>query len=216
MWAIVPYKGVPSGKSRLADHLDVNQRGLLSRAMLHDVLRALTGASSLLGVIVSSPSKEALDDVRIQGIEKFQDNGSTLAQAVTEAAKFAIKRFEARSTFIVPADIPLIRNSDVDYAIGCHREVTIIPDDREIGTNGLICTPPDAIQYVFDGKSFQPHKEAAEKAGITPIAIQLPNMGHDIDTIFDLRKVMELGKTSETARVIRNYGLDEMLDASTS
>ncbi|MCY3883704.1 MAG: 2-phospho-L-lactate guanylyltransferase [Gammaproteobacteria bacterium] len=216
MWAIVPYKGIPSGKSRLAEHLDVNQRGLLSQAMLHDVLLALTEASSLLGVIVSSPSKVALEDVRIQGIEKFQDNGSTLAQAITEAAKFAMEQFAARSTFIVPADIPLISSRDVDYAIGCHREVTIIPDDREIGTNGLICTPPDAIEYVFDGKSFQPHKEAALKVGIKPDAIQLPNMGHDIDTIFDLRTIMELGKASKTAEIIRSHGLDAMLEASAS
>ncbi len=216
MWAIVPYKGVPSGKSRLAEHLDVEQRGVLSQAMLHDVLQALVGASALEGVIVSSPSKDALEDVGIQGIEKYRDNGSTLAQAVTEAAKFAMKRFAARSTFIVPADIPLIRSSDVDYAISCHREVTIVPDDREIGTNGLICTPPDAIEYIFDGKSFVPHKEAAERVGITPVAIHLPNMGHDIDTIFDLRKVLELGRTSETAQVIRNYGLDAMLEASAS
>lgn len=216
MWAIVPYKGVPSGKSRLAEHLNLKQRAVLSHAMLDDVLRALNRAASLQGVIVSSPSRQALEDVGIRGVHEFRDTGSTLAEAVTQAAKFAMDQFDASSTFIVPADIPLMKSEDVDYAIGQHREVTIIPDDQEIGTNGLICTPPDAIEYIFDGKSFVPHKRAAERVGISPLTIRLPNMGHDIDTIFDLRRVLEIGVKTQTAKVIRDYGLASKPTASAS
>ena len=216
MWAIVPYKGEPSGKSRLAEHLAEDQRKVLSQAMLHDVLGALLGATSLAGVIVSSPTTEAMNDIQSDGVEKFRDQGSTLAEALTQAAKYAMRQFEAKSTFIVPADIPLIQSGDIDYAISCHRQVTIIPDDQEIGTNGLICTPPDAIEYVFDGKSFRPHKEAARNKGIEPRSLRVPSMSHDIDTIYDLRKVLELGSTSQTSEVIRNYGLVAMLEASTT
>ena len=216
MWAIVPYKGVPSGKSRLAEHLGEDQRKKLSQSMLHDVLEALTSATSLTGVIVSSPSVDAMKDVRTPGVEKFHDHGSTLAEAVTEATKYAMRVFSAESTFIVPADIPLIQSNDVDFAVGNHSEVTIIPDDHEIGTNGLICTPPDAIEYVFDGKSFEPHKRSAAKKDITPKALHLESMGHDIDTIYDLKKVLEFGPMSRTAEVIRNQGLIATLEASTT
>lgn len=216
MWAIVPYKGVPSGKSRLAEHLDVEQRRELSQAMLHDVLGALTSAASLSGVIVSSPSVDALNDVRTAGVKKFRDHGSTLAQAVTEAAKYAMNVYLAKTTFVVPADIPLIQSCDVDFAAECHSQVTIIPDNREIGTNGLICTPPDAIEYVFDGKSFKPHKQAASARGITPKSLSIVSMGHDIDTIYDLKKVLELGPTSQTAEVIRNHGLLTEPETSTT
>lgn len=216
MWAIVPYKGVPSGKSRLAEHLGDDQRRELSLAMLHDVLNALTRAESLTGVIVSSPSLDALNDVPIDGIHKFRDHGSTLAEAVTEAAQYAMRQFSASSTFIVPADVPLIQSSEVDFAIGCHNQVTIIPDDHEIGTNGLICTPPDAIEYVFDGKSFEPHKQAATKKGIAHNSLHIASMGHDIDTIYDLKKVLDLGPASRTAEVIRSHGLVATLEASTT
>lgn len=216
MWAIVPYKGVPSGKSRLAQHLGVDQRKKLSQSMLQDVLEALTSAKALRGVIVSSPSVDAMKDVRTPGVEKFRDHGSTLAEAVTEATKYAMRVFSAESTFIVPADIPLIQSNDVDYAVGCHSEVTIIPDDKEIGTNGLICTPPDAIEYVFDGKSFEPHKRAAAKKDITPKSLHIESMGHDIDTIYDLKKVLEFGPSSRTAEVIRSQGLVATLEESTT
>ena len=138
------------------------------------------------------------------------------AQAVTEAAKYAMSAYLAKTTFVVPADIPLIQSSDVDFAAECHSQVTIIPDNREIGTNGLICTPPDAIEYVFDGKSFKPHKQAASARGITPKSLSIVSMGHDIDTIYDLKKVLELGPTSQTAEVIRNHGLVTVPETSTT
>ena len=216
MWAIVPYKGVPSGKSRLAEHLGEEQRRELSQAMLHDVLEALTNATSLSGVMVSSPSVVAVDDVRVPGVKKFRDHGVTLAEAVTEATKYAMMKLGAKSTFIVPADIPLIQSGDVDFAVDSHSQVTIIPDDHEIGTNGLICTPPDAIEYVFDGKSFEPHKQAAMNRDITPKSLHIESMGHDIDTIYDLKKVLRLGPTGRTAEVIRSHGLVATLEASTT
>lgn len=207
MWAIVPYKGVPSGKSRLAKHLNVEQRAALASAMLCDVLVALVESQGLAGIIVSTASSEADIHVTDSRVAVYRDNADSLAQAIAEASEHAIEQFEARSTFVIPADIPLITSRDVDFAIENHRQVTIIPDSEDIGTNGLLCTPPNAFKYIFDGKSFHPHLEASREAGLNPEVMRLATFGHDIDTIGDLVKVADAIPNSATARTIRQHHL---------
>ena len=43
-----------------------------------------------------------------------------------------------------------------------------LPDAENIGTNGLICSPALCMPFIFDGKSFKPHVDAAFERGITP------------------------------------------------
>ncbi len=206
MWAIVPYKGAPSGKSRLAEHLNLEQRSELASSMLRDVLAALFDSRLLDGIILTTPSslEDSWDDSRVK---VFRDSAESLAGAIEEASDYAVERFAAASTFVVPADVPLVTSHDVDFAIENHSQVTIIPDENDIGTNGLLCTPPNAFQYVFDGKSFLPHLDAARKAGLDPKVVRLSTFGHDVDTIQDLVRISDLIPDSFTGRTIRSRSL---------
>ena len=200
MWAIVPFKGVPSGKSRLAEHLSVADRATCAFAMLRDVLTALSNAPLLDGIVLSSPMPELPDLSEFNNLTVYQDHAQSLAEAVTEASDFAKRELGATSTFIVPADIPMIQSADVEQAVSVHDQATIIPDANDIGTNGLLCTPPNAFKYVFDGRSFRPHMKAAQEAGLNPQALRVSNFALDVDTIEDLRKVATLTPNSHTAR----------------
>ncbi|MCY4142520.1 MAG: 2-phospho-L-lactate guanylyltransferase [Gammaproteobacteria bacterium] len=206
MWAIVPYKGAPSGKSRLAEHLNLEQRSELASSMLRDVLQALFDSKFLSGIILATPSSldDSFDDSRVK---VFRDSAKSLAAAIAEASDYAVEQFAAESTFVVPADIPLVTSRDIDFAIENHGQVTIIPDENDIGTNGLLCTPPNAFRYVFDGKSFLPHLHAAKKAGLDPKVVRLSAFGHDVDTIYDLARIADLIPDSYTGKAIRSRGL---------
>jgi 2-phospho-L-lactate guanylyltransferase len=47
IWAVVPVKDIRDAKQRLASVLAPHERAALFRAMLHDVLSALSGAEGL-------------------------------------------------------------------------------------------------------------------------------------------------------------------------
>lgn len=207
MWAIVPYKGAPSAKSRLAKFLSLDQRANLARSMLKDVLTALSQTKSLKGIVVSSPSPEVSEFTSFPKVRLYRDKSTSLAGALAEASQFAADELHATSTFVIPADVPMVRSCDIEYAIATHAEVTVIPDSKDVGTNGLVCTPPNAFEFVFDGKSFKPHLEAARKAGLTPVVLRISTFSYDVDTVEDLELVANAAPDSFTGATARRFGL---------
>ncbi|GIT38878.1 MAG: hypothetical protein Ct9H300mP8_00740 [Gammaproteobacteria bacterium] len=73
--------------------------------------------------------------------------------AVVEAGHHLGNTYGATGTFFVPGDVPLITGDEVDTAIQSHVDVTILPDRNDVGTKGLLSSPPNAFQYLFEGKA---------------------------------------------------------------
>ena len=76
------------------------------------------------------------------------------------------------------------------------------PTNTNVGTNGVISTPPNNFGYVFDGKSFEPHRKAAIENGYQPRTVHLPSFAHDIDMVQDLKKVQLEAPNSCTAQFL--------------
>jgi 2-phospho-L-lactate guanylyltransferase len=57
-WALVPVKAPGDAKMRLSPVLSPDERAALQRAMLSDMLAALSRAASLAGVAVISPDRD--------------------------------------------------------------------------------------------------------------------------------------------------------------
>ena len=212
IWALVPIKRFDRAKKRLAGILDADQRRALMLAMARDVLTALSKSCRLAGILIVSRSPEADALAESYGAARFAEHpGANLPQALAEGAAHLAAPHGATGVFIVPADVPLIGAEEIDTLIDAHQTVTILPDRERIGTNGLICSPPDAIELVFDGKSFEPHVRAARKAGITPAIVPDSGFVLDIDQPSDLARLMRLGPTSQTAIFLERSGLAQRL-----
>ena len=89
--------------------------------------------------------------------------------------------------------------------------MTVVPDRDNLGTNCLICSPPDVIGFVFDGKSFRPHVDAAFERGLTPRIVPSRGFALDIDTTDDLREILALGAGSQTGTFLEKSGIAERL-----
>ena len=63
----------------------------------------------------------------------------------------------------------------------------IVPDRHGTGTNGLMLTPPDAIEPSFGPDSFARHRALAAAAGVGCLLRHPPSLLLDIDTGEDLR-----------------------------
>jgi len=213
MWAIVPIKTFDRAKQRLANVLNEAERRALMLAMARDVLTCLTKCTELTGILIVSRAPEADALAQIFGTERYAESpDANLARALEQAAQHLIDHFAATGVIVVPADVPGIDADELNELLSNHEQVTIFPDTDNIGTNGLICTPPLCMPYIFDGKSFKPHVDAAFDCGITPKIVPGTKFALDVDTPTDLASVIHLLPDSQTAMYLKNAYIDVRLD----
>ena len=212
IWAIVPIKSFDTAKRRLAGMLDADERRALMLAMANDVLTALSESHRLAGILIVSRSPEADELAESYGTARFAESpGANLPGALAEAAGHAARHHRAGGVFVVPADVPLIRAGEIDALLEQHRAVTVLPDRNRVGTNGLILAPHDAIEFVFDGRSFTPHLEQARRAGLDPAVVYDGGFVLDVDTPGDLARLLQLGPDSKTGIFLERTGIARRL-----
>ncbi|NOX49925.1 MAG: 2-phospho-L-lactate guanylyltransferase [Gammaproteobacteria bacterium] len=217
MWAIVPVKTFDRAKQRLADVLSGEERRSLMLAMARDVLSCLAKCSELNGILIVSRAPEADALAQAFGTERFAESpNANLPESLEQATQHLIANFHACGVIVVPADVPGIQADELNQLLRDHTDITIMPDTDHIGTNGLICTPPGAIAYVFDGKSFKPHVDAAFAAGFTPRIVPNTRFTLDVDLPQDLLEVYRSEPTSQTSNYLRNAGIIDRLQALTN
>ena len=211
IWALVPFKGPDGAKERLGAYLSPRERHDLTLAMMRDVMDALSQAS-LRGVLIVSRSPAAVALAREFDAQVFADTADNLTGAVTEASVFVADH--AEGTMIVHGDLPLLTAHEVDQALDGHRDITLVPDRDDIGTNCIIATPPNAMTYQFDGRSFKPHTALARAAGFEPRIVRLPGFALDIDTIDGLREFAATAADTRSGRYLVNTGVASRLAAT--
>ena len=89
----------------------------------------------------------------------------------------------------MPGDIPRLSAAEIAATLAAHRPApafTIVPAHDELGSNTIICSPPDAVPLRFGDNSFYPHLDAARARGIEPLIVRQPGIGMDIDHPVDL------------------------------
>lgn len=216
MWAIVPIKTFDRAKQRLANVLSEDERRSLMLAMARDVLTCLAKSTRLSGILIVSRTPEADALAQTFATERYAESpDANLAEALTQAAEHLIAHFGAKGVLIVPADVPGVTPDEVDELLVQHEQITILPDAENIGTNGLICSPPLAMPFIFDGKSFKPHVDAAFAAGITPKIVPASAFSLDVDLPNDLLAVRQQQPHSQTAIYLERSGIMARLDALT-
>ena len=207
IWALVPFKGTSGAKRRLEPVLDESEREKLVLAMIRDVLDALTRCRTLNGILLVSRDRSAFDLAEEFGVDVFEESASDLSGAVVQSGSYAREKRSAEGTLFVPGDVPLIRPEDVDAVLDGHRQVTLVPDANDIGTNAAASSPPNAFEYLFDGKSFKPHIASARRAGIEPRVVRRTAWGLDVDTVEELAAVATRAFGTRTGTYLESSGI---------
>ena len=81
MWAVVPVKRFDLAKGRLADSLHADERRRLARAMLEDVLEALTNTAEVDRVLVVTREPEVATLATSAGADTIAETGEGLNAA---------------------------------------------------------------------------------------------------------------------------------------
>lgn len=187
--AVVPVKSLGNAKQRLAGVLDQPTRTALFRAMLEDVLEALAGATSLAGIVLVTRDEEAIELAERYDAECLIEPENRGHTAAVEFAAKALAGRGAGALLQVPGDIPCVTSDEIEAVIAAHGPapaVTIAPSRDYLGSNAVLCSPPEVFPFRFGDDSFRPHLAAARKIGIEPTVVERTGIGLDIDTPDDL------------------------------
>ncbi len=190
--AVVPVKDLAGAKSRLGPVLDPGGRAALTLTMMRNVLSALREAG-VEHTYVISPDPAVLDVAENAGALPLRQRSSGMNPALEEARERAAAD-GATSLLVLPADLPLLRAPDVAAVVGERnggegRLATVAPDAAGKGTNALLLSPPDALPFLFGPDSFRAHLGAAREHGVETRVVERPNLGFDLDTADDLRRL---------------------------
>jgi 2-phospho-L-lactate guanylyltransferase len=192
--AIIPVKRFGPAKQRLLESLDRPQRADLVKAMLADVLTAVSAAASVERVIVVTGEARA-ERIALRHAQRTttplevmrdpDDNGHSQAATLGIIRALALG---AECSALLPGDCPLLDPAELDAALGRMRpgRVAVIPDRHRTGTNGLLFSPADAIGPAFGEGSAARHRQRAERAGYESVTEALESLALDLDTPDDL------------------------------
>jgi 2-phospho-L-lactate guanylyltransferase len=193
IWAIVPVKPLRRGKSRLATTLTEDERAELNRHLLSHTLEVLKKTPEVEEVLVVSRDPKALAVARDHNARTIREDGSPQLNTALTRATAVAKLYTSNGVLILPADLPLISEEDVQKIIGAakkHKRVVVItPDRHKEGTNALLVSPAGLIEYDYGPNSFERHCKRAEKAGAKLEICQLPSIELDLDLPEDLALV---------------------------
>jgi len=189
LWAIVPVKPLRRGKSRLSKVISAEERADLNHNLLEHTIRVLSAIDEIENVLVISRDTEALALARDLGARTVQEYGNPgLNTALTRAVEIA-RSYGTCGILIIPADLPRLDAEDIRKIL-VHRKnppvVVIAPDRKKEGTNALLISPPDLIEFKYGIGSFKKHSKAAKDAGARLEICDLPSLELDLDEPEDL------------------------------
>jgi 2-phospho-L-lactate/phosphoenolpyruvate guanylyltransferase len=216
IWAVVPVKEFDDAKQRLSPYLNPDERRALARIMLEDVLDAVSAVKELAGLLVVTVDPAATSLAARYGARVVTDgarDGHT--GAVTAAAHLLVREGRA-GMMTMPGDIPRLSPAEIAATLAARRDApsfTIVPAHDDLGSNTIICSPPDAVLLRFGEDSFYPHLDAARARGIDPLIIRHPGIGMDIDNPVDLVTFLKMSPPARTRTLafLKRSGIAERL-----
>ena len=177
---VVPFRG-ENGKRRLDAPEGV--RSELALAMLGDVLAAATVAGRTLVVSDDEAGRALAAEL---GAESVADTGGGQGAAVTAA----LALLDEGVVLVVNADLPCVVPHDLRTLAGPAELGAIGYVEAEDGTTNALALPRrEQFAPLYGGGSAARFRDHAEGIGVPAIACAIPNLGDDVDTLDDLRRV---------------------------
>ena len=168
---------------------------------MNEVLEAVTTTPSLAGVMVVTVDAHATALAKRLGARVVTD-GARDGHTGSVTAGLKLLASEGRGAMLtLPADIPAVTSQEISLVVGAHLpgpSFTISPAHDHLGSNTVICSPPDAVPLRFGDNSYYPHLDAARRCNIEPTVIHQPGIAMDIDHPADLAAFLALPQSIGT------------------
>jgi 2-phospho-L-lactate guanylyltransferase len=211
IWAALPVKEFVTAKQRLSPLLTPAERCSLAAIMLEDVLAALAEAN-LAGILVNTLDPLATDLANGYGARVIAEGARSGHTGAVAALARSLSRDGRAGMLVLPGDIPRITAVEINTLIAARRAApsfTIAPAHDKLGSNGVLCMPPEVIPLRFGDNSYFPHLDTARAHAIEPTVVPLSGFALDIDRPDDLRALLraEPSMSTRTQRFLHRLGL---------
>ena len=210
MWAVIPVKQISQAKQRLSPFLSTEERRDFFSAMLEDVLSMIVKIDFFKKIILATNCPNAISIAGLHGITHFEtgpDDG--LNQAAEETVNHLLEN-GIRDMFLIPADIPLITEEEINSILKAHPSapsLTIIPSRDKLGSNCILLSPPSRMPLKFGPDSYFRHLEIAQTNGLKVNPMEFPGFGLDIDEPKDLFELLKAEGNTRSQKYIRHLNL---------
>lgn len=208
--AVIPVKELSRGKARLKPLLSAQERHLLCRTMLEDVLAVVATSTLFDRVLVITSDPEADAYAQQYGVEVIREVQQVRQSRSVNAAAAFCQEMGALAMLTLPLDVPRITAADLDLIVRkapAPGGIVLAPSRDALGTNALLARPPEAIPFRFGYDSFQAHRREAEARGLQCEICELPNLALDIDEIDDLRRLLAQPGETRTDTLLHRLGI---------
>jgi 2-phospho-L-lactate guanylyltransferase len=207
---LVPVKNLADAKQRLSSVLSPEERFALAQAMCEDVLQALASWQNRPAVAVVTSDSFARDLAARFNFDIVADDLNSGETSAIERATAVCRELGAKSTLVVPADIPLIENSELQKIIDSSPPggAVLVPDAAGRGTNAAWRSPGDLFPLRFGNDSFLPHLAAAKATGMPCVVLKLPGIARDVDRPEDLRELADARGERRSQKLVRSWNLE--------
>lgn len=198
---VVPLRGIDSGKSRLGQALDAEERGVLVLGLLARTLDILTAwpPAQRVYLVTGDAATGELARRAQPALTVLTEQLEGGLNAALRAARNAAAAAGATAVLMLPADLALLDaaaldrlldGADAALAAGKgHPLVVVAPADARRGTNALLISPPTLIDPQFGDQSLEAHLRAAALVDATVQLVIDPALGFDLDTPDDLERL---------------------------
>lgn len=213
--ALIPVKALARGKQRLQSLLSAEERHLLSKTMLEDVLSVLTTFPLFDRTFVITSDSEAATLGRQYGAGVIKEARQVRQSLSVEAAAPICRQMGAEAMLMLPLDVPQVTPGDLARIVEkgtASPGIVLVPSRDRLGTNALLARPPDAIPFRFGYDSFRAHQREAEARNLPCEVCELPNLALDIDEIEDLHAFLERPGRTRSHELLHRLGIERRLD----
>jgi 2-phospho-L-lactate guanylyltransferase len=216
IWAVIPIKELDGAKQRLAPLLSPAQRRALIEVMMGEVLDAVAGVRGLGGILVVTLDPRATAYAGRLGARVTTDGAREGHTGSVVAGLRLLAKEGQTGMMTLPADVPAATSAEIEAVLAAHKagpSFTIAPAHDDLGSNTVICSPPDAVPLRFGDNSYFPHLEAARRAGIEPTIVRQPGIAMDIDHPVDIAMFLKLpqSKGTRTRAFLEEAGIAKLL-----
>jgi 2-phospho-L-lactate guanylyltransferase len=188
MWAAVPLKSPEHAKTRLAGTLNPAQRRQLLFTLAERVIRALQATRGIDNVAVITASAEVAAFAQRLGAQAILQRAAACTASAFAAAVRQLEPLQLPRLLMIAGDLPLVLSAALERLLaigGTAPGAVMVPDRHRVGTNALLCAPPQALAPCFGDDSFRRHLAAAERAGVRARTIEIEELALDLDCAED-------------------------------
>jgi 2-phospho-L-lactate guanylyltransferase len=207
---VVPFKGAPRAKSRLAERFDDSTRAALARAFLVDTVSAAAAVPSVTLIIVVS-SETGVPEL-LAGVDAeilvVPDPGAGLNTAVASGIERARERDADAFVAAMTGDLPSLSSRDLESALDSAVDaaergspLARVADHGGDGTTTIMAGPGVAVIPHFGVGSSGAHEAAGHLLLDVP---STSSLRHDVDSPADLDAVRRDSLGAATLAVLKH------------